>query len=112
MAFRSKINNPIHGGIPRYSPPPIYRSNHLDVPTKPLYITPPPVYKANHARTPITIPYSLPPVYKPKQKGRRKGRPKVSKSPGSLPTYYGLLQSRNHFTYTSPKCLGNNYYNT
>ncbi len=82
---------------PRYSSPPVYRPKHSD----PL-----------HIEVPITQRYPPAPVYHKETKDHGLTAYKALDEAGVTETYYGLLRSRNHFAYSSPECLGNNYYNT
>jgi hypothetical protein len=98
--FSVKVTDPLHVEIPlnpRYPSPPVYYPKH----TKPL-----------HVDAPISHRYPPAPVYHKQTKDRGPKSYKGLDEAGVTETYYGLLRSRNNFAYSSPQCLGNNYYNT
>ena len=119
-----KVSDPLHVEVPlnpRYSSPPVYHPKHTDllheeVPINPRY-PPVPVYHHKHTKHlhdegPLTQRYSPAPVYHKKTRNHGRNAYKGLDEAGVTETYYGLLRSRNHFAYSSPECLGNNYYNT
>ena len=115
---KNKVNDSLNIKVPynlNYSTTPIYKRKkprqgrarfksqneldplHIEVPTGPRYPSPPTYHPTNT------------PVYHPNTKFRSNNEYDEGEVNDG---YYGLLRSRNHFTYSSPECLGNNYYNT
>ena len=107
--FSSKVTEPEVPFNLRYSSSPVYQSEdplHVEVPLNSRYSSTP-VYNQG-----ISTKHKSTPVYRPGVKSRNPTGYKALDDSGVTDTYYGLLRSRNHYTYNSPDCVGNNYYNT
>ena len=106
----AKITDPEVSFNQKYSSPPVYQPAdplNVEVPLNPRYASTP-VYNQG-----IRTRYKSTPVYRPsEEKSRNPTGYKALDEAGVPDTYYGLLRSRNHYTYNSPDCVGNNYYNT
>ena len=122
----AKFADPLYPEVPlnpRYNSAPVYHPKvsdplHVEVPLSPNYSSPPvyhpKVSKPHHVKIPLNPRYTPTPVYHPHSIGKDHSTNgyKGLDEAGVTETYYGLLRSRNHFAYSSPECLGNNYYNT